>query len=279
MSKFPAYMDQSGENPRGVHMVRVLSKAKDMTPQKLIQTAFDPYQPAFAEMVPALVKDYEALPASSPLKAKLAEPVAMLKAWDYKWGADSVANSVAIFWADTLFAKDVAAMRAAGVREDYVPYLAHKSSPEDRLQALSEAIDKLTSDFGTWKTAWGNINRYQRLNDDIKSTFSDQAPSLPVPFDSAQWGSIADFETVHDTTKKWYGIEGNSVIAAVEFGPKVRAWAATVGGESGDPKSPHFKDQVNAYLTGNLLPVYFYPEDYKTHSERTYHPGDEPAPK
>jgi acyl-homoserine-lactone acylase len=54
----------------------------------------------------------------------------------------------------------------------------------------------------------------------------------------------------------------------------VRAWAATVGGESGDPKSPHFKDQVHAYITGELLPVFFYPEDLKGHTERSYRPGE-----
>src|SRR5262249_576168 len=44
MTKFPAYMDQSGENPRGVHMVRVLTGSKNLTPQQLIADAFDPYQ-------------------------------------------------------------------------------------------------------------------------------------------------------------------------------------------------------------------------------------------
>src|SRR5581483_4701889 len=273
MAKFPAYMDQSGENPRGVHFVRVLTGSKDMTPQKVIADAFDPYQPGFAKMVPALLKDYDALAASSPLKAKLAGPIGGLRTWDYKWGTDSVANSVAIFWGDALYKKDIVPMRAAGIREDYVDYLANKASSQDRLQALSDAVDKLTADFGKWNTPWGDINRYQRINDDIKPHFDDNAPSQPVPFDSAQWGSIASYATIHDTTKKWYGVSGNSILGAVEFGPKVKAWLATVGGESGDPKSPHFTDQANAYITHQFLPVFFYPEDYKAHAEKTYHPG------
>jgi acyl-homoserine-lactone acylase len=274
MSKFPAYMDQSGENPRGVHMVRVLTGSNGMTPDKLMADAFDPYQPGFAKMVPSLLKDYDALPSSSPLKAKLAEPIATLRNWDYKWGADSVANSVAIFWGDAIYRKDIVPMRAAGIRDDYVDYLANKASSQDRLQALSDAVDKLTADFGAWKTPWGNINRYQRTNDDIKSHFDDSAPSQPVPFDSAQWGSIASYATIHTTTKKWYGVSGNSILGAVEFGPRVKAWMATVGGESGDPKSPHFTDQANAYITGKMLPVFFYPDEYKAHAEKTYHPGE-----
>jgi acyl-homoserine-lactone acylase len=274
MSKFPKYMDASGENPRGVHMVKILTGTKDMTPQSLIKTAFDPYQPAFAQMVPALVRDYEALPSSSPLKTKLAEPVALLKGWDFKWGTESVANSVAIFWGENLYNRLIRPMRAAGIREDYVDYLTNKASANDRLQSLSDAMEQLTADFGNWKTPWGNINRYQRITDDINAKFDDNAPSEPVPFDSAQWGSIASYGAVHDKTKKWYGVSGNSVIASVEFGPKVKAWAATVGGESGDPKSPHFKDQVHAYISSELLPVFFYPEDLKGHIERTYRPGE-----
>jgi acyl-homoserine-lactone acylase len=274
MRKFPKYMDASGENPRGVHIVKVLTGTENVTPQSLIAKAFDPYQPAFAEMVPQLIKDYDALPNASPLKSKLAEPIATLKAWDFKWGADSVANSVAIFWGEGLFKKEIRAMRAAGIRQDYVDYLTHKSSSEHRLEALSEAVEKLTADFGTWSTPWGSINRYQRIADGIRTKFDDDAPSQPVSFDSAQWGSIASFGAVHDHTRKWYGVSGNSIVAAVDFGPRVRAWAATVGGASGDPKSPHFKDQVDSYISGKLLPVYFYPEDIKAHAERTYHPGE-----
>jgi acyl-homoserine-lactone acylase len=293
MSKFPHYMDESGEDQRGYHMVRVLTNSKGMTPQKLMADAFDPYQPAFARLIPILVKNYDALASSSPLKAKLAGPISVLKDWDYKWAADSVANSLGVFWGDALYRIVGPAMHAEGVRkghlnvgEHYVDfdYLADKTSAQDRLQALSDAVDKLTADFGTWKTAWGNINRYQRLDDSIMPHFDDNAPSRAVPFDSAEWGSIASysksgsvfpFGTVHETTKKWYGIGGNSILGAVEFGPRVKAWMATVGGESGDPKSPHFTDQANAYITGKMLPVFFYPDEYKAHAEKTYHPGDQ----
>ena len=133
-------------------------------------------------------------------------------------------------------------------------------------------MDKLTADFGTWKTPWGNINRYQRIADDINAKFDDNAPSVPVPFDSAQWGSIASYGAVHDTTKKWYGVGGNSFIASVEFGPKVQAWSATIGGESGDPKSPHFTDQEQMFTQGIFRDVLFSREDVAAHAERNYHP-------
>jgi acyl-homoserine-lactone acylase len=50
--------------------------------------------------------------------------------------------------------------------------------------------------------------------------------------------------------------------------------AVMAGGQSGDPASPHFDDQVTRYAQGNLRPVYFHPEDLKGHVERRYRPGD-----
>jgi len=54
----------------------------------------------------------------------------------------------------------------------------------------------------------------------------------------------------------------------------VKARAITAGGESGDPRSPHFNDQADRYVKGDLREVYFYPEQLKGHTERTYHPGE-----
>ena len=142
------------------------------------------------------------------------------------------------------------------------------------LQALAAASDRLTADFGTWKTPWGDINRFQRLTDDIAPQFSDSAASIPVAFTSSRWGSLASFGArPYPNTKKWYGSSGNSFVAVVEFGDSVHAIAVTAGGESGDPASPHFNDEAERYATGNLRPVYFYPSQLEGHTEREYHPA------
>jgi acyl-homoserine-lactone acylase len=105
--------------------------------------------------------------------------------------------------------------------------------------------------------------------------FNDAGPSIPVGFSSANWGSLASFGArAYPNTKKWYGTSGNSFVAVVEFGDSVRARAVSAGGESGDVKSKHFNDQAERYATGNLRPVYFYPNDLQKHTERSYHPGN-----
>jgi acyl-homoserine lactone acylase PvdQ len=156
--------------------------------------------------------------------------------------------------------------------EDYV---ANRMAPSQLLEALSVASDRLGVDFGTWKTAWGDINRFQRINDDIVPVFTDVGPSIPVGFTSGMWGSLASFGArAYPGTKKWYGSSGNSFVAVVEFGEKVRARAVTAGGESGNPASPHFNDQAKPYSTGNLREVYFYRSQLRGHTTREYHPGE-----
>ena len=148
------------------------------------------------------------------------------------------------------------------------------ATPVQLTEALGRASDKLAADFGNWQTPWGEVNRFQRLTGDIVQTFSDAAPSIPVGFTSGNWGSLASFGAQPSrTSKRWYGTGGNSFVAVVEFGKKVRARAITAGGESGNPKSPHFNDQALRYSTGELREVYFYPAELKGHTEKTYAPG------
>ncbi len=269
---FPRYMDTAGESYRGKHALLLLNSAKDLTLDRLLGLAFDPYLPAFGELLPTLADAWDQTPDSDPLKASTKDQVAALKAWDRKWGANSTETSLAVFWGETLYGAVVAEARARGINA--YDYMQKTATPAQKLKALADASDRLTADFGSWKTPWGQINRFQRLTDDIVPTFHDDGPSIPVPFTSSQWGSLASFGAKrYPGTKKYYGSSGNSFVAVVEFGPRVRARAVTAGGESGDPSSPHFDDQAERYASGNFREVYFYPDQLKGHVERTYHPG------
>jgi len=273
-SAFPSYVEISREeSTRGRHALRVLPNKKDFTIASLISAAYDSWLPSFARMIPGLLKSYDNLAASDPMKRSLAEPVAALRAWDYRWGANSVPTSVAVFWGEALFNRIGAEARAASMSAE--TYAIERATDAERLQSLAAAKAKLESDFGKWQTPWGEINRFQRITDDIFPKFDDAAPSIPVPFTSARWGSLASFAArQYPQTKKWYGTSGNSFVAVVEFGDSVRARAVTAGGESGDPRSPHFNDEALRYSTGDLRTVYFYPSQLQGHTERVYHPGN-----
>ncbi len=270
---FPKYMDTFGETPRGVHALRLLTGSNGWTLDGLVSAAYDPALPAFDRLIPALAEAYAATPDGDPLKARLADQVAALKAWDRRWAKDSTETSLAVFWGEALWAKAAPGAKAAG-RNIHDQMALHTTAVE-KLQALAEASDRLAADFGSWRTAWGEINRYQRLTGDITQTFRDDAPSVATPFASGNWGSLASFGARrYPGTKRYYGTSGNSFVAVVEFGTRVRARAVSAGGESGDPASPHFADQVQRYVDGDLRPVYFYPDELKARAARRYHPGE-----
>jgi acyl-homoserine-lactone acylase len=271
---FPKYVDRgTEESARGYHALRLFEHHRGWTAASLTAAGFDSYLPAFATMIPVLVKAYDAAPASDPLKAKLARQITVLRNWNYRWGINSVATSLAVFWGTDIFHQVFAAARAEKMSpEDYV---VHRATQAQLLDSLAAASDKLAVHFGTWETPWGNINRFQRLDDSINHPhFDDAKPSVPVPFTSSIWGSLAAFGSrPYSNTKRWYGTVGNSFVCVVEFGPRVRAWAVSTGGESGNPASPHFNDQAVRYATGNLRRVYFYKSELQGHIEREYHPG------
>lgn len=269
---YPRYFDQAGENPRGAHALRVLNARADFTPETLREAAYDSFLPAFDRLLPGLVAAWERLPDGDARKAQLVEPVALLKAWDRRWGADSTATSLAVFWGEALWAPSAQPAKDAGL--SVWDWMADRATDAQRIDALASAVDRLRQDFGGWQVPWGEINRFQRGDGAIAQKFDDAKPSIPVPFTSAQWGSLASFGARRwPGTKRYYGTLGNSFVATVEFGPKVKAWAVTAGGESGHPDSKHFQDQAERYAAGDLRPVYFYPEDLKGHVERVYRPG------
>jgi acyl-homoserine-lactone acylase len=285
---YPAYVEKGGESARGLHAIRVLDGKKDFTLDSLIAAAFDSYLPWFEKPMPALIKAWDQTPDANPLKASVAEQIAILRAWDFRWSANSVATSLAVFWGEDIRRRlNPGGGRRGGAavveqipappaeeRSQALAAMIPAAQPELLLQSLAAVSDKLKADFGSWKTAWGEINRFQRLTGDIVQPFNDNGPSIPVAFTSATWGSLASFGArAYPGTKKWYGTSGNSFVAVVEFGPTVRAKAVTAGGESGHAGSKHFNDEAERYATGKLRDVYFYKSQLKGHTEREYHPG------
>jgi acyl-homoserine-lactone acylase len=248
---YPVYFNTGSENERGRHVIQLMNERNDFTPQLLRDAAYDSYLGAFATLLPQLVAAWDSLPEGDPQKVRLAGPIGLLRGWDYRWGVNSTATSLAIFW-------------AAGPR----------ATDAERLASLDAAVERLTQDFGSWQVPWGEINRYQRNDGAIVQTFDDAKPSIPVPFVSGTWGSLASYPGARRPgTKRFYATSGNTFVAVVEFGPRMRAWAVREGGASGDPASPHFTDQAERFASGNLRPVYFYPDELKGHVERSYKPG------
>jgi acyl-homoserine-lactone acylase len=267
-AKYPRVLDTGGENMRGVHAQLLLRGRRDFTLSSLVAAAYDSRLTGFNLLIPHLLADYDHTPPTDPIRARIAPQIALLRGWDQRWGVDSVPTSLAITWGEALF--HAVGASTHGRVADYDAVLAH-TTPAQRLQAVETASDTLTHDFGTWRIKWGDINRFQRLSDDIEGHYDDAKPSLPVGFTASQWGSLAAFAGPRTPgVKKRYGDDGNSFVAVVEFSNPVHAVAVSAGGESGDPGSPHFLDQASLYAQGKLRPVYFTPQDVTAHSVRRY---------
>lgn len=275
---YPPYMAPDGENFRGINAAKVLSRENAFTIDKMIAAGYDTYLSAFEVLIPALTQIFEknVSPADS-LYQLLAAPVAILKNWDYRVATNSVATTLAIEWAEKLSAS-LSRIYIDEGWDDQVTLtmqFAATATKEELLVPLLTVVQGLEKKFGKWQIPWGDINRYQRISGDIQQQYKDDQPSMPVAFASSAWGMLPSYNSKYfPGTNKRYGVSGNSFICAVEFGKKIKAKSLLAGGESGDPSSPHFKDQLQMYTEGQFKEVLFYKEDVLKHAERTYHPGE-----
>ncbi|MBO0932298.1 penicillin acylase family protein [Fibrella aquatilis] len=274
---YPAYMAPDAQNYRGINADRVLSHKKIFTIDTLIAAANDPHLAAFDDLLPTLMNAWQTAGGEAVnRKPELIEAIQMLEVWDRNYGTESIGQTLAILWAEKL--QRLARPRAtADQRFDNLGMVAltiQNTSVQEKITALADVLADLTRDFGTWKMPWGEVNRYQRLTGKTQETYDDNQPSIPVGFTSSAWGSLAAFAAkTYPGTKKRYGSVGNSFVAVVEFGKRVKARSVVTGGQSSQPGTVHFADQAPLYCTGRFKDVLFYPEDIKKHVERTYRPG------
>ena len=275
---YPNYMAPDGENFRGLNAARVLKDENKFDLDKMIAAGYDTYLAAFEVLVPSLVKAYEKNNgATDNAYQLLAEPIALLKNWDYRVSEYSIATTLAVEWAQLLNA-DIRKVYIDEEEPDQVAFtknFAATATAQELLTPMLKVVNDLQSKHNTWQVAWGSINRYQRISSDLNQRYDDTKESFPVPFASALWGMLPSYNSRYFAgTQKRYGVSGNSFVCAVEFGEKVKAKSLLAGGNSGNPQSKHFTDQLLMYTKGQFKDVLFYKEDVIKNKEKEYHPGE-----
>ena len=268
---YPVYMSRNRENFRGVHAIDLLQKNKDYTLESVIELAHDPYLPAFEVLIPGLVNAYD---DSENKNYSLQKPIDILRRWDYETSKESMAMTLAHFYAMN-YLRNGERPRSMSQMEA-LTYFGSESPDKEKLQVFENTLNYLTETYGANLKPWGDINRYQRLDGDIKQKFDDTKPSIPVGFASGRWGALAAYGVSYTNpdAKKIYGTRGNSFVAVVEFGDKVKAKSMLAGGQSGDPNSPHFNDQALRYVNMEFKDVPYYKEDVLRVAKETYKPGE-----
>lgn len=277
-SDYRPYMAPDGENFRGINAVRVLSKEKNYTIDKVIATGYDTYLSAFEILVPAMIKSFETnVQPTDSLYALLNEPISVLKNWDYRASESSIATTLAIETAQKMNPMITKVYVEEGELDQVgnTKKFATTASKEDLLLPLLKTLDDLKTKFGKWQMPWGELNRFQRLTGNMNEKYDDDLSSLAIGRASALWGCLPSFNSKYmEGTKKRYGVGGNSFICAVEFGEKIKAKSLLAGGNSGDKNSKHFSDQAQMYQQGKFKDVLFYREDVLKNVERRYWVGE-----
>ena len=267
---YPNYMSLNRENFRGVHAIGLLSEGKNYTLDSVIEMAHDPFLPAFEVLIPGLISAYDKIDKTKELGAA----VEILRKWDYKTSKESVAMTLANYYGMNILrnGKRPSPMNSM----ELFVYFGNDASPSaEKLDLFKSTLNYLDETFGTWNLPWGEVNRYQRLNSDIRQKFDDNKPSIPVGFASGRWGALAAYGVSYTNpeAKKIYGTRGNSFVAVVEFGDKVKAKSMLAGGQSSDTNSPHVNDQAQRYVDMEFKDVPYYKEEILKVAKETYNPG------
>ncbi len=274
---YPAYMAPDGENFRQFNAVRVLSSQEKFTMEGLIAAGYDPHLTAFDTSLPILFSAHEKIRTSNANLFNATLPaIALLKGWDHNMNESSVAQTLAIEWAERI--NIILRSEDPEYFTDFTTRLGsvlRRTDPAKIVQPLEAVMQKLSADFGKWEIAWGEVNRMQRISNDVVPKHDDTKASLPVARAASTWGALPSFASRYfPGTKKRYGYGGNSFICVVEFGDRIRAKSLLAGGQSGNPSSKHFFDQGEMYARGTFKDVLFYKEDVLKNAEKSYRPGE-----
>ncbi len=265
---YPGYMSIDRETFRGIHAIRLLTGSDGFTLDKLIKLAYDPYLPGFEILIPGLIEAFYQSP-----DPQLQAPIEALRKWDFRVSKESIAMSLAHFYGTLCYQEGLSPAAFNRRAMERLNYFGTDAPFNERLELFRKAVEKMEELYGTWEKPWGEINRFQRLSGDINSVFYDDKPSIPVGLASGNWGALAAFGG-RNSNKKFYGTRGNSFVAVVEFGDRVKAKSLLAGGQSSNPDSPHFDDQAQRYADVEFKDVPYYREDVEARAESKYHPGD-----
>lgn len=252
--QFPKYMVQEGDNPRGAISREILVSKPTFTFDEWRRLAFDTRVMNAGKRLPALIAALKERLSQPDVDSQLREVHDELIRWNQRSTNDSVAMTIFSLWHDRV----------------------GRDGDDKQLAALTEVIDTLQRDFGTWKVAWGELNRLQRLDESRDEDFQDSKSSIPVSGVNGNDGAVFTlYATPERGQKRRYGVAGASYVSVVEFGPRVRALSIHTFGASGDPKNPHFMDQAVLYARGEFKPAWLELKDIGANIEVSYRPGEE----
>ena len=250
---FPPYMSPVRMTFRPQRSARMLAEDESITFEELVNYKLSTRW----EMADRLLDDlFAAIDQYGGGPAQ--EAKAVLEKWDRSSNADSKGAVLFYSWAQKInpWSPDTYAtkwnLKNARTTPDGL------ANPERAVQILEKTAIELKAHFGSLDIPWGEFYRI-RYN------------GLELPANGAD-GSVGVFRIAWtngpEKDGKMYVSGGDTWVSVIEFGDKVRAKALLSYGNSTQPKSPHYGDQLKLFSKKEMRDVYFYKEDVAKHIQK-----------
>jgi acyl-homoserine lactone acylase PvdQ len=278
LKDFPSYMvrEKYEDKRRAMVSRMLLREMHDVSFDRWQRAAYDTTVYWAVIELPNYARQFERLKETHPQLAAKARPYfEHLLSWDRICTLDCTVTPLCVAWYGELYG-DV--YRSETLTPEFV------GDYPRRFEALIKAAETLEKNHGDWKVRYGDVHRMQRhadVADLVSVPFSDEQPSLPSAGLNGPLGVVFNMfftpiinSPIYKSQSKHYAVVGDSYVATIEFGPKIRGGSVLQFGSSGDPESPHFFDQAKLMSQRKFKPQWFYWDDVKAHAKRVYQPGE-----
>jgi acyl-homoserine-lactone acylase len=239
-------------SPREQSGLRMLMQDGKMSLEKLVEDKYSTHSQLAERVLDDLTK------AANQFGSDLAKRAAtILATWDRNVDADSRGAALFEFWAEEVEHRGFPGFYAQAFDPRRPLDTPHGlSDPKAAAEALDIASQKLMKTSGRLDVPWGELYRLRRGKIDLPA---DSAGDL--------LGCFRVLEYAPDKDGRFAAFGFDNFIAAVEFSTPVRAKVLLTSGNSTDPNSPHYSDQLVVSARKQLRDAWLTREEIEKHLE------------
>ena len=239
--------------PREQSGLRMLSEDGKISFEKLVQDKYSTRSQLAERVLDDLIE------AANRYGSTIAKQAAqVLQTWNRNTDADSQGAAIFEFWAEEMRERGYPGFYAQPFDPQQPLKTPHGlKDPKAAAEALELAANKLTKAARRLDVAWGDLYRFRRGKIDLPG---NGANDLLGTFRAIDYSPSSDGRFTSEG--------GDNFIAVVEFGPSVRAKVLLTAGNSSDPSSPHFGDQLVLAARKQLRDAWLTRSEVEQHIEQ-----------